>query len=111
MIKYKTSNEYLKELGKHLKQYRIAKGLSQKELEEKSGVSLKSISRLELGESSVQLENFIKLLIALDLGSNIDLLIPDQSKRPSFYIEPKKPQRVRRKKTIKHSFVWGEDKK
>lgn len=42
-------------------------GLTQKELGEKSGVSQRSISRLEQGES-LQLDNFIKIMIALNLG-------------------------------------------
>lgn len=111
MIEYKSTKEYLKEIGEKLKQYRIAKGLSQQELEEKSGVSVKSISRLEQGSSSVQLENFIKLLAALDLGDNINLLIPDQTQRPSYYIVPKKPQRASKKKAATKQFHWGDETK
>ncbi len=111
MLEYKSSKEYLRGLGERLKKYRIAKGLSQQELEEKSGVSVKSISRLEQGSSSVQLENFIKLLIALDLGDNINCLIPDQTQRPSYYIKPKEPQRVSKKKIDTKQFQWGEDSK
>lgn len=110
MKEYKNTKTYLKELGERLKQYRIAKGFSQQELEERSGVSVKSISRLEQGCSSIQLENFIKLLVALDLENNIDLLIPDQTKRPSYYIAPKIPQRVHKRKDSKSDFKWGDEK-
>lgn len=48
--------------------------------------------------------------MALDLGENIDLLVPDQTKRPSYYLEKtdEKPKRVRRK-TEKNDFKWGDE--
>jgi len=101
--------EYIKELGQKIKLYRIMKEMSQQDLEDRTGVSKRSISRLEQGES-VQLENLFKILLALDLGDHIDLLVPDQTKRPSFYIEKtdKKNRRVR-KKTEKNTFKWGDE--
>lgn len=97
------------DLGKKLKLYRIAKELSQKDLANKTGVSLRSISRLEQG-GSVQLETLFKILAALGLGDNIELLVPDQTKRPSFYLEniADKPRRVRRT-TKKNDFKWGDE--
>ena len=76
---------------------------------DKSGVSKRSISRLEQGES-VQVDNLFKILLALDLGDNIELLVPDQTKRPSYYLEKSedKPKRVR-KKTEKKDFKWGDE--
>lgn len=100
---------YTKELGQKLKIYRIINEMSQQDLEDKSGVSKRSISRLEQGES-VQLENLFKILIALDLGDNIELLVPDQTRRPSFYLKKTedKPKRVR-KKIEKNDFKWGDE--
>ena len=105
----KNYQQYIKELGQKIKTYRIMKEMSQQDLEDKSGVSKRSISRLEQGES-VQLENLIKILLALDLGENIDLLVPDQTKRPSFYLEKSdnKNRRVR-KKSVKNGFKWGDE--
>ena len=105
----KDYQEYIKELGKKIKLYRIMKELSQQDLEDKTGVSKRSISRLEQGES-VQLENLLKILLALDLGENIDLLVPDQTKRPSFYLEKSENKNKRvRKKTEKNEFKWGDE--
>ena len=101
--------EYIKELGQKIKIYRIMKEMSQQDLEDKTGVSKRSISRLEQGES-VQLENLFKILLALDLGENIDLLVPDQTKRPSFYLEKSENKNKRvRKKTEKNDFKWGDE--
>lgn len=105
----KDYQEYIKELGQKIKTYRIMKEMSQQDLEDKTGVSKRSISRLEQGES-VQVDNLFKILLALELGDNIELLVPDQTKRPSFYLEKTvdKPKRVRKK--IKRSeFKWGDE--
>lgn len=98
--------EYQKLIGDRIKQYRINAGVSQKDLENESGVSVRSISRLEQG-ASIQLEGLIKILSAL----NLDLLIPDQTKRPSFYLNDKEKtkQRVRKKKEDNRSFKWGDE--
>ena len=58
----------------------------------------------------MQLENLLKILLALDLGENIDLLVPDQTKRPSFYLEKSENKNKRvRKKTEKNDFKWGDE--
>ena len=109
MNKQKDYQEYIRELGQKIKTYRIMKELSQQDLEDKTGVSKRSISRLEQGES-VQVDNLFKILLALDLGDSIELLVPDQTKRPSFYLDKtdNKPKRVR-KKTEKNEFKWGDE--
>lgn len=105
----KDCNEYISELGQKIKMYRIMNEMSQQDLEDKSGVSKRSISRLEQGES-VQLDNLFKIIIALGLADNIEMLVPDQTKRPSYYLEKaeNKPKRVR-KKTEKTNFKWGDE--
>lgn len=105
----KDYQEYIKELGQKIKTYRIMKEMSQQDLEDKTGVSKRSISRLEQGES-VQVDNLFKILLALELGDNIELLVPDQTKRPSSYLEKTadKPKRVR-KKIKKSEFKWGDE--
>lgn len=105
----KEYQDYIKELGQKIKLYRIMNELSQQDLEDKTGVSKRSISRLEQGES-VQVDNLFKILLALGLGDNIDLLVPDQTKRPSYYLDnkEKKPKRVRKKKDEK-KFKWGDE--
>ena len=109
MIIKKDSREYIKELGEKIKLYRIMRGMSQQELADKTGLSKRSISRLEQGES-VQVNSMFTVLIALDLGDNIELLVPDQKKRPGFYLEnsEKTPKRVR-KKNKTNSFKWGDE--
>ena len=112
MINFKSFDQYLSQIGNKIKLYRVSLGLTQADLEEKSGVSKRSISRLELGQS-IQLDNLFKILIALDLGDNIDALVPDLTKRPSFLMaeEQKMALRRARKGSNKKAsgFTWGED--
>ena len=109
MNRYNNYQEYIIELGKRIKTYRIMKEMSQQDLENLTGVSKRSISRLELGES-VQLDTLFKILIALGLADNIEMLVPDQTKRPSYYLDQSdnRPKRVR-KKTEKKNFRWGDE--
>ena len=96
----------LKEISERIKQYRIAYPMTQKELAERSMVSLRSISRFENGED-ITMSNLIKLLKALGLGGNLEVLVPDYTKRPSYYIQHEgKRMRVGKKKNAVNTNTW-----
>ncbi len=104
-------NGTMTELRTRFKQYRISSSLTQKELADRSGVSERSISRFENG-ADIGLDNFIRLIDALELAGNLDMLIPDQTRRPSYYLESEKRRmRASRKKadTGKGVFKWGDE--
>ena len=109
MVNY--MNQEYRILIERIKQYRINYPLTQTELAEKSGVSVRSISRFENGED-ISLSKFFSLLRALDLGERLLEFIPDQSIRPSYYLETEK-KRSRASGTRRNNgdvpFVWGED--
>lgn len=115
MGKYLSSHSALSEIAARLKAYRIDYPLSQKELADKSGVAVRSIIRLESGED-VQFGNLIKVLIALNLDTNLDTLIPDPTKRPSYYlnnqsmISQRKRARKKETKTPNINIRWGDEK-
>lgn len=102
---------YLKEIGERIRLYRINQMITQKKIEEMSGVSERSISRLEQGKS-IQMDNFIKILLALKLEDNFELLVPNQKNRPSYYLKEnvKIKKRVRKSFDKKNNFVWGDEK-
>ena len=107
-------NAILKELATRMKQYRIDSQITQEEYADKSMVSVSTIRRFENG-GEISLTNMIKLLKALGLESNLNLLIPDPDKRPTHHIQNvKTPQRVRkhskRNNTDNNEWQWGEDK-
>jgi len=105
-----SSKAMIRLLGERVKTYRIDYPMTQKELADKSGVSVRSIQNFEHGED-IQLSNLIKITKALGLGDNISMLVPDVSKKPSMYLEKtKKKVRVRKAvKTEETIFKWGDE--
>lgn len=112
MKTYINDEASLNDLSRRMKSYRIAYPMTQKELAEKSGVSLRSIQYFEKG-SEISLRYFIKLLIALDLGENLNVLIPDMDDRPSAYIAQAQGKVRKRASSVKKKnsgeFKWGDE--
>lgn len=71
-----------KELGKKIKQYRIAQGYTQEKLSELVDISQKALSSIEVGENFVTSETLDKLLSALDITAE-DLFSTNDVKEPS----------------------------
>lgn len=89
------------------KAYRISYPLTQKELSDKSCVSLRSITRFESGED-ISLVNFMKLMNAMELMNNFVNVIPDMNNRPSSYLKNVKTrQRASAKRKADTGFKWG----
>lgn len=65
----------LKKFGKHLRQLRHDRGLTQEQLTEKSGVDTTYIGRLERGEQAVSLTKAVAL--AKGLGVSVEELFAD----------------------------------
>ncbi len=93
-----TENQILERLAKRLKDYRIRKSYTQKELAEKSGVSLASIQKIEQGKS-VSFNLMLAVLRSLRLLNNLEALVPDVSISPIELLKEQgaKKQRVRKK--------------
>jgi len=114
MNEYLSSHRALAEIGSRLKTYRIDSSMTQEDLAMMAGVSRRSIQNLEKGED-IKFGTLMKVLIALKLDSNIDLLVPDPTKRPSYYMNKKagkhQLQRVTKKKISekKSPFKWGDE--
>ena len=101
----------LKEIGQRIKQHRISLNITQAELADKCGISYSTEVRIENGEDS-KLSNYIRILSALNMIDNLNILIPEvQPDFKSIFEEKQKKQRAtpsRDKKNIK--WVWEEDK-
>lgn len=113
IIKEMSDNRILKELGSQVMQYRLNKNISHEELAKQSGVSYKTITRLESGES-VQLLSLMKILRALNLIQNMAMLLPEIQESPIQKVEMrgktrKKAHSKKKDNTIKN-WIWGEDK-
>lgn len=73
-----TNYELISELGRRYKTYRKALKMSQKQVSDKTGVSLFTISAFENGKGQgLSLSHFAALLEALDLRRNLSELVPE----------------------------------
>lgn len=96
---YTTNQDIIVLLCQRLKEYRLAARLSQKEMAEKSGVSLTTISHLEQGVNcNLTLNNFISLLRAVGMEQRLTDILPELPMPPMALKEINKyiPKRVRR---------------
>ena len=71
-----TNREIAKALAKRIRTYRVTLGTSQKDLAERSGISVTSISRFEQ-TGAITLNNLISVLRALGIVDRIRDLIPE----------------------------------
>ena len=80
-----TAKEGIRTISERIRNYRIDYPMTQKQLAARSGVSLRCIQRFEKGDD-IQFGNLIKILNALDLDSNIEMLVPDITARPAAFV-------------------------
>ena len=98
-LSYTTNQDIIALLCQRLKEYRLAARISQREMAEKSGVSLTTISHLEQGMNrNITLNNFISLLRVLGLEQRLPDLLPELPIPPMALKQMNKyiPKRVRR---------------
>ncbi len=81
-------------LCKRIEDIRLSRNVTQKKLAENAGISLRTIGRLEKGEG-VSLDTFIRVLMALGIQQNLEILLPDPTIRPVDRIGFKGNQRKR----------------
>ena len=92
-----SDKQILDRLATRLKDHRIRKQYTQKELATKSGVSLNSVQNLEQGEM-VSLRVLLPVLRALKLASNLEELVPEVSISPIQLLKQQEDKRKRVKK-------------
>lgn len=95
-----SNSEIVQLLGERYKEYRVRVGLTQKEISEKTNVSVMTIHRFESGAATnIALGTIISLLRAIGMLENVDGLLPELPPSPYLLNDKKeKIQRVRHKK-------------
>lgn len=75
-----SSYEVIEELGRAYRKYRRSIGLSQKDIHDKTGVALSTISSFENGRGQgLSLVHFVSMLDALALREGFQGLVPEVS--------------------------------
>ena len=77
-----TDAAILRLIGERLARLRLAKNLTQAQLAEQAGLSLRTVQRLELGEAATQLSGFVRVCRALGIVAGFDTLVPEQTASP-----------------------------
>jgi transcriptional regulator with XRE-family HTH domain len=78
-----SGSDIIRQMGKRFGDYRKRMGYTQKEVAEKSGLSVFTISSFENGSSTgVTLASLIKLLRAIDNLDEIEKLLPELPESP-----------------------------
>ena len=107
-----TDKAVLQEVGERLAHARLEHGLTQAELAEKTGVSKRTVERLESGEVATQLSGLLRVCRALDLLDGFDALLPEAVPGPMAQLKTKgrERQRARRKKVaaMPKKWTWGQ---
>lgn len=103
---------WLAELGRRVARGRLRRNWSQAELARRSGVSLRTVVRLESG-ASAQLANWLQVLDALGWGSALLDALPDGAPSPLEQLESRGSERRRSRApgspTRSVPWSWGLD--
>ena len=110
ITQYSSTNEVIIETGRRIKAVRIAMSVTQKDLAELTGLSLKTISNLENGKD-VSFSTVIEVLRSLGELQRLDMMIPEETFHPSQIVELGKPRERARAKERQHTdWKWGDEK-
>lgn len=116
ITKQLTDDAILSEIGKRILARRFELNMTQAELAKNSGVSKRTVERIEDGMSS-QFVSIIRIFRVLNLMENFDLIISEPRPRPMELLKQEKnrspSRRVRKKKSKEKKpsqWRWEEDK-
>ncbi len=109
-----TSGQIEKSLCAQLVQIRLTRNITQAQLAEEAGVSLKTIARMEKG-AGVTLDTFIRILMAFQLQGNLRGLLPNPAVRPVERVartgkERRRARPARPGGEPPASWAWGDEK-
>lgn len=103
----------LKEMGNRIAQYRLNQDKTQAALAQEAGVSNRTMTRVENG-NSIQASSLIRILRALKLVDNLDGLIPEPVASPVQQLKMQGKQRKRassklEKPSSEGTWSWGDE--
>ncbi len=100
------------EIGYRLAQLRLSRNVTQSMLARDSGIGLRTLRRLEVGEPST-LDTFLRVVLALDLGDAILGAVPTGQVRPIERVSragaQRRRARPRPRKDPDPAWTWGDD--
>ena len=108
---FTTSQALQARLGFRVAKIRLARNITQTALAKEAGVGVRTVRRLESGESTT-LDSFLRIVIALGLADDVLNSIPSQNIRPIERIDSRQSVRKRaRSRKVRDSeepWTWGD---
>jgi putative transcriptional regulator len=98
------------DLGHRIEALRLSRNIHQFQLADEAGVSRRTITRLESGQS-VSLDPLLRVMRALGLSGRLALLLPDPAVRPVDRVRLKGKERKRastRAKSAAGNWQWAD---
>lgn len=92
-------NETLIEIGKRIKDLRIASCYTQKDLAKCAGISVSSIYRIEQGQS-IQFDNLLAIMKTLNMLSKLELIFPEYKITPTEQLKKQRKKKIYRPKKV-----------
>lgn len=83
------------ELGHRIARLRLERNLTKAQLAEQSGISKRTLERLEAGAAATQLSLFLRVLRQLDLLERLGLLLPEPKPSPITLLRQQEGDRKR----------------
>lgn len=103
-----TPDEVIAEIGARFAALRIARRLTQAELAARSGLSKRTVERIEQGAGNLRLDALVRICTALNLTDRFELLLPRVELSPKDVFEGRElPKRVR--KGRKPAVKWRDE--
>ena len=101
------------QLGERLARLRLSRNLTREQLAKETGASSRTLARLEAGEGA-SLDSFIRVLLALNMESNLLAMLPDPAVRPIERVKLKGRVRLRARPAQAETkpaseWAWGDD--
>jgi transcriptional regulator with XRE-family HTH domain len=99
------------DLGRRIEALRLGRNIQQAQLATEAGVSRRTITRLESGQS-VSLDTLLRVMRALGLSGRLATLLPDSSVQPVERVRSQSKERRRasaRKQPAVGAWTWADD--
>ena len=108
---FTTSYTLQAELGFRLARIRLTRNITQTELAKEAGVGVRTVRRLESGESTT-LDSFLRIVTALELADDVLNSIPSQNIRPIERVDSRQSVRKRassrKVRDSEEPWIWGD---
>jgi len=103
--------QLIREIGQQLEQLRLGMNLSQSTVAIEAGVSRRTITRMEAGET-VSLDTFVRVLKVYGVADRLAMIFPEHNVRPIERVKRGGKQRKRAssaRESSKQAWSWSDD--